>query len=53
MPVSLESLLITSFYVQLLRKYLDAESRNKRNKPFDFTGWVDYSSDVRFFLTPL
>ncbi|KAI5835427.1 cysteine proteinase [Schizophyllum commune Tattone D] len=25
-----------------LRAYLDAESRNKKKKPFDFTGWEDY-----------
>ncbi|ORY30691.1 cysteine proteinase [Rhizoclosmatium globosum] len=24
------------------RKYLDAESLDKRKKPFDFTGWTDY-----------
>ncbi|KAI0786043.1 cysteine proteinase [Abortiporus biennis] len=27
---------------KLLRMYLDAEHRNKKKKPFDFTGWVDY-----------
>ncbi|KAI0082254.1 cysteine proteinase [Panus rudis PR-1116 ss-1] len=27
---------------QLLRSYLDAEHRNKKKKPFDFTGWEDY-----------
>ncbi|GLB36383.1 putative cysteine proteinase [Lyophyllum shimeji] len=26
-----------------LRAYLDAEHRNKKKKPFDFTGWKDYS----------
>ncbi|TFK76849.1 cysteine proteinase [Pluteus cervinus] len=25
-----------------LRDYLDAEHRNKRGRPFDFTGWEDY-----------
>lgn len=25
-----------------LRKYLDDEHRNKKKKPFDFTGWVDW-----------
>ncbi|KAF7794126.1 hypothetical protein EIP86_005256 [Pleurotus ostreatoroseus] len=29
----------------LLRNYLDAEHRDKKKKPFDFTGWVDYCSD--------
>ncbi|THH02506.1 hypothetical protein EW026_g384 [Hermanssonia centrifuga] len=26
-----------------LRSYLDAEHRNKKKKPFDFTGWQDYT----------
>ncbi|KAG6866803.1 hypothetical protein C0991_008739 [Blastosporella zonata] len=26
-----------------LRAYIDAEHRNKKNEPFDFTGWQDYS----------
>ncbi|OCH96573.1 cysteine proteinase [Obba rivulosa] len=26
-----------------LRSYLDAEHRNKKKKPFDFTGWEDYT----------
>ncbi|KAG5648166.1 hypothetical protein DXG03_006121 [Asterophora parasitica] len=26
-----------------LRAYLDAEHRNKKKKPFDFTGWEDHS----------
>ncbi|KAJ7579928.1 cysteine proteinase [Mycena floridula] len=30
---------------QQLRGYLDAEHRNKKKKPFDFTGWVDYTLD--------
>ncbi|KAH9947665.1 cysteine proteinase [Amylocystis lapponica] len=29
----------------LLRKYLDAEHRNKKNKPFDFDGWSDYFNE--------
>ncbi|KAL1740095.1 hypothetical protein HDZ31DRAFT_48176, partial [Schizophyllum fasciatum] len=28
-----------------LRAYLDAEHRNKKKKPFDFTGWEDYFDD--------
>ncbi|KAG5341382.1 hypothetical protein C0989_011093 [Termitomyces sp. Mn162] len=28
-----------------LRAYLDAEHRNKKKTPFDFTGWVDHSID--------
>ncbi|KAK0208494.1 hypothetical protein DFS33DRAFT_1303966 [Desarmillaria ectypa] len=28
---------------KLLRHYLDAEHRNKKKKPFDFTGWEDYT----------
>ncbi|KAF7784744.1 hypothetical protein Agabi119p4_909 [Agaricus bisporus var. burnettii] len=28
-----------------LRKYLDAEHRNKKKTPFDFTGWQDYAPD--------
>jgi len=29
--------------IKTLRGYLDAEHRNKKKKPFDFTGWEDYS----------
>ncbi len=32
---------------QYLRSYLDAEHRNKKKKPFDFTGWQDYTFEVR------
>ncbi|KAG6891417.1 hypothetical protein C0992_007196 [Termitomyces sp. T32_za158] len=28
-----------------LRSYLDSEHRNKKKRPFDFTGWQDYSID--------
>lgn len=28
--------------------YLDAEHRNKKKKPFDFTDWADYHSEVSF-----
>ncbi|KAF9452514.1 cysteine proteinase [Macrolepiota fuliginosa MF-IS2] len=28
-----------------LRRYLDAEHRNKKKAPFDFTGWQDYAPD--------
>ncbi|KAK0465314.1 uncharacterized protein EV420DRAFT_1513860 [Desarmillaria tabescens] len=28
---------------KLLRHYLDAEHRNKKKKPFDFSGWEDYT----------
>jgi sentrin-specific protease 1 len=28
---------------KLLRAYLDAEHRNKKKKPFDFTGWEDHT----------
>ncbi|EMD41725.1 hypothetical protein CERSUDRAFT_110298 [Gelatoporia subvermispora B] len=28
---------------KLLRMYLDAEHRNKKKKPFNFTGWEDYT----------
>ena len=34
--------------LQHLRAYLDAESRNKKKKPFDFTGWEDYFDEVCF-----
>ncbi|KAA1468571.1 cysteine proteinase [Dentipellis sp. KUC8613] len=30
---------------KLLREYIDAEHRNKKKKPFDFTGWQDYSPE--------
>lgn len=32
--------------MKLLRQYIDAEHRNKKKKPFDFTGWVDYTLPV-------
>lgn len=32
--------------IQHLRHYLDAEHRNKKKKPFDFTGWEDYTLKV-------
>lgn len=28
---------------RLLREYLNAEHKDKRKKPFDFTGWIDYT----------
>ncbi|TBU64827.1 cysteine proteinase [Dichomitus squalens] len=28
---------------KVLRQYLDDEHRNKKKKPFDFTGWEDYT----------
>lgn len=30
---------------EALRSYVDAEHKNKKNKPFDFTGWVDRRID--------
>lgn len=33
-------------FSQHLRKYLDAEHRNKKKVPFDFTGWENYAPDV-------
>ncbi|CCM02182.1 uncharacterized protein FIBRA_04261 [Fibroporia radiculosa] len=40
-----------------LRSYLDAEHRNKKKKPFDFTGWEDYVMEVRghccFYFTSI
>jgi len=30
-----------SLVYKLLRGYIDAEHRNKKKKPFDFTGWED------------
>ena len=35
--------------VKLLRLYLDAEHRNKRKQPFDFTGWEDHTLEVCHF----
>ena len=32
---------------QILRGYLDAEHRNKKKTPFDFSEWNDYTSEVR------
>lgn len=32
---------------KVLRQYLDEEHRNKKKKPFDFTGWEDYTLPVR------
>ena len=36
---------------KLLRQYLDDEHRNKKKKPFDFTGWEDYILPVRLLRT--
>ena len=33
-----------------LRKYLDEEHRNKKGKPFYFTGWIDLIDEVRCAL---
>ncbi|KAJ7225724.1 cysteine proteinase [Mycena pura] len=30
---------------KLLRQYVDLEHRNKKKKPFDFTGWEDFASE--------
>ncbi|KAF4572677.1 Smt3-specific protease [Pleurotus pulmonarius] len=32
-----------TYVLKHLRAYVDAEHRNKKKKPFDFTGWEDYS----------
>lgn len=37
---------LISLLSKALRKYLDDEHRNKKNKPFDFTGWVDWVDEV-------
>ena len=34
--------------LSILRDYLDAEHRNKKKKPFDFTGWENHTLEVRF-----
>jgi len=31
---------------KLLRHYIDAEHRNKKTKPFDFSGWEDYTLEA-------
>ncbi|KAG6902809.1 hypothetical protein C0995_011296 [Termitomyces sp. Mi166 len=36
---------MTDHYKQALRAYLDAEHRNKKKLPFNFTGWQDHSID--------
>jgi hypothetical protein len=38
---------LISLLLKALRKYLDDEHRNKKKKPFDFTGWVDWVDEVR------
>jgi sentrin-specific protease 1 len=38
---------LSSSFPKELRKYLDDEHRNKKKKPFDFTGWVDWMDGVR------
>jgi sentrin-specific protease 1 len=40
--LSFLGLLIYWLYFQLLREYVDLEHINKKSKPFDWTGWVDY-----------
>lgn len=37
---------LTHTHGQLLRQYLDDEHRDKKKKPFDFTGWQDYTLPV-------
>jgi sentrin-specific protease 1 len=37
-------------FTQNLRAYLDAEHRDKKAKPFDFTGWHDAFDVVSFLL---
>ncbi|KAI0047986.1 cysteine proteinase, partial [Auriscalpium vulgare] len=34
-----------SVVFKALRQYVDLEHRNKKKKPFDFTGWIDYAPD--------
>jgi hypothetical protein len=29
---------------------MDAEHKNKKKKPFDFTGWEDYELEVGFAM---
>lgn len=42
------------FYtLQHLREYLDAEHRNKKKAPFDFSNWQDYAPDVSQPTLPL
>lgn len=37
---------LVSLLSKALRGYLDEEHRNKKKKPFDFTGWVDWADEV-------
>jgi sentrin-specific protease 1 len=37
---------------QQLRLYIDAEHRNKKKEPFDFTGWKDYTHPVEWTTAP-
>ena len=38
-----------SIFSKALREYLDDEHRDKKKKPFDFTGWVDWADEVPRF----
>ncbi|KAI0695657.1 cysteine proteinase [Cytidiella melzeri] len=40
------------FVYRALRGYLDAEHRNKKKTPFDFTGWEDYVCELSLQDTP-
>jgi hypothetical protein len=39
---------LPSLLPKALRGYLDKEHRDKKKKPFDFTGWEDWVDEVRF-----
>lgn len=43
--------MLTVLFLKHLRAYVDAEHRNKKKKPFDFTGWEDYSPKVRLIAS--
>jgi len=42
------SLILTC--LQRLRSYIDMEYRNKKKKPFDFSGWEDWVYEVNFSI---
>ena len=47
-PITPFAVRLTSHSLKALRKYLDDEHRNKKKKPFDFTGWEDWVDTVRW-----
>lgn len=40
-----------SYVVQDIRRYMNDEHKNKKERDFDFTGWTDYTPGLSPFLS--